>query len=85
MNIDYFTLPNILVGREIQKELLQSEVTGRNIYEEARRYYAAPGFRQEVVNGLQEAVAKLGEPGAAKRVAGKILAAAKKYSKSRAC
>ncbi len=85
VNIDYFTLPNILVGREIQKELLQSEVTGRNIYEEARRYYAVPGFRQEAVNGLQEAVAKLGEPGAAKRVAGKILAAAKKYSKSRAC
>ena len=83
VDIEFFTLPNILVGRQVQKELLQDEVTGERIFEEARKYYAEDGFRDKVIDGLKEAVAKLGEPGAAARVAEKILAAAKRYGKNR--
>ena len=82
VDIDFFTLPNILAGREVQKELLQSEVTGTRIFEEARKYYADADYRSTVVQGLKEAVAKLGEPGAAVRVAARIIAAAKKYGKA---
>ena len=82
VDIDFFTLPNILAGREVQKELLQSEVTGTRIFEEARKYYADADYRPTVVHGLKEAVAKLGEPGAAGRVAARIIAAAKKYGKA---
>jgi len=83
VDIEFFTLPNILVGRQVQKELLQDEVTGERIFEEARKYYAEDGFRDKVLDGLKEAVAKLGDPGAAGRVAEKILAAAKRYGKNR--
>ena len=79
VDIDYFTLPNILAGREIQKELLQGEVTGVKIFAEARRFYAEPAYRAKVVEGLKEAVDKLGEPGAAQRVAARIINAVQKY------
>lgn len=82
VDIEFFTLPNILVGREVQKELLQSEVTGQRIFEEARKFYADTTYRQTTVSGLKEAVAKLGEPGAAQRVAAKIIAAARKYGRA---
>ena len=83
VDIEFFTLPNILVGRQVQRELLQNEVTGERIFDEARKYYAEEGFRDKVLDGLKEAVSKLGKPGAAVRVAEKILAAAERYGKSR--
>ena len=83
VDIEFFTLPNILVGRQVQRELLQDEVTGERIFDEARKYYAEEGFRDKVLDGLREAVSKLGKPGAAVRVAEKILAAAERYGKSR--
>lgn len=79
VKIDHFTLPNILAGRAVQPELLQDQVTAQGVFQAARRFYAEPGYREQVVSGLQEAVGRLGEPGAAERVAGRILAAAKKY------
>ena len=81
VDIEFFTLPNILAGRQVQRELLQDEVTARNIYEEARRFYADGDYRGRVVAGLNEATATLGGPGAAGRVAEKILAAAERYGK----
>lgn len=83
VDIEFFTLPNILVGRQVQRELLQDEVTGERIFTEARKYYAEEGFRNKVLDGLREAVSKLGKPGAAGRVAEKILAAAERYGKGR--
>lgn len=80
VKIDYFTLPNILAGRAVQQELLQDQVTGEGVYQAARRFYAEAGYLEEVQAGLQEAVAKLGQPGAAKRVADRILAAARKFN-----
>lgn len=79
VKIDHFTLPNILAGRAVQPELLQDQVTAQGVFQAARLFYAEPGYREQVVSGLQEAVGRLGEPGAAERVAGRILAAAKKY------
>ena len=82
VKIDHFTLPNILAGRAVQQELLQDQVTGPQVFQAARRFYAEPGYREQVVSGLQEAVARLGAPGAAERVAGRILAAAAKYGRT---
>lgn len=82
VKIDHFTLPNILAGRSVQPELLQDQVTAQGIFQAARRFYAEPGYREQVVSGLQEAVGRLGEPGAAERVAGRILAAAKEYGRT---
>ena len=82
VKIDHFTLPNILAGRAVQPELLQEQVTAQGVFQAARRFYREPGYREQVVSGLQEAVDRLGEPGAAERVAGRILAAAKEYGRT---
>ena len=79
VKIESFTLPNILAGRKVQQELLQDEVTGQKVFEAARRFYAEAGYKQQVMAGLQEAVAKLGAPGAAGRVAQRIVEAARLY------
>lgn len=85
VKIDNFTLPNILAGRAVQQELLQDQVTGPQVFQAARRFYAEPGYREQVLAGLKEAVGRLGPPGAAERVAGRILAAAEKYGRTGDC
>lgn len=82
VKIDNFTLPNILAGRALQQELLQEQVTAQNIYTAARRFYSESGYREHVLQGLHEAVAKLGAPGAADRVAQRIVAAAESHSRT---
>lgn len=79
VDITYFSLPNLLLNRLIQPELLQDEVNRERIFAECKRFYTEPEYLQEVHRGLQEAVAKLGKPNAAERVAGRILAAADKF------
>lgn len=70
VNIENFSLPNILMGKKIQPELLQDEVTGEKIAEEILKICAN---REKVVSDLKTACAKLGEHGAACRIAKKIL------------
>ncbi len=70
VDIENFSLPNILMGKKIQPELLQDEVTGERIAEEILKICRN---REKVVADLKTACAKLGEPGAAERIAKKIL------------
>ena len=73
-----FSLPNILAGKSIQPELLQSEVNAPRIVREARRLYKGSPYRSKVKQELAEACKKLGGPGAAERTAQRILALAAK-------
>ena len=70
VHIDSFSLPNILAGKKIQPELLQDAVNAENISAEVLKLLSN---RAKVVADLQNACAKLGESGAAARVAKKIL------------
>ncbi|MBD3879794.1 MAG: lipid-A-disaccharide synthase [Quinella sp. 1Q5] len=70
VDIKYFSLPNILADEEILPELLQNDVTPEKISYELQRILAN---RSEIVERLQSACKRLGEPGAAARVAKKIL------------
>ena len=70
VDIEYFSLPNILMGKKIQPELLQGEVTAEKISDEVLKICAN---REKVIADLKSACAKLGEPGAAERIAKKIL------------
>ena len=79
VDITFFSLPNILAGRSIQPELLQDDVNCERIFSECKRFYSEDGYHDMVQEGLAEAVAMLGEPGAADRVAGRILNAARIY------
>ena len=76
VDITFFSLPNILAGRSIQPELLQDDVNCERIFSECKRPYPEDGYHATAQAGLAEAVAMLGEPGAADSVAGRILNAA---------
>ena len=81
VHIDHFSLPNILAGRRVLPELLQSEVNPQRILSEAEKYWDL-SYLAKVKNELKEISSMLGEPDASGRVAARILAAARKYGKS---
>ena len=78
VHIDYFCLPNILLNKNVLPELLQEGVKPEIIAEEVSKLYRGQAQREEVVSELKVACSKLGEPGAAKRIAQRILTAAEK-------
>lgn len=73
VHIENFSLPNILANKKIQPELLQDEVTPERIVEEILKLYRGESQREKVLTELKSACKLLGEPGAAARVAKKIL------------
>lgn len=70
VDIKFFSLPNILANEKILPELLQSDVTPEKISAEVLKILDT---RADYVRKLQVACQKLGKPGAAARVAQKIL------------
>ncbi|HUA33073.1 MAG TPA: lipid-A-disaccharide synthase [Candidatus Binataceae bacterium] len=70
--VEYFGLPNILAGKKIVPELLQREVTARNLVRAAEPMLT-PSIRAQTVAELNALRAKLGAPGAAARVAAMAL------------
>ncbi len=79
VDIENFSLPNILAGKAIQPELLQDEVTTDRIVAEILKLYRGESHREKVVADLRFACAKLGGTGAAARVAKKILQVAEDF------
>lgn len=76
VHIDNFSLPNILLGEKLQTELLQDDVNPDRIFQEALLLYKGGERHDYVKSRLREAVAKLGGPGAADRIAAEIAACA---------
>ncbi|HUO03600.1 MAG TPA: lipid-A-disaccharide synthase [Candidatus Binataceae bacterium] len=66
--VDFIGMPNILAGRQIVPELIQSEVTPQRIVRAAEPLLSA-SIRRETVANLRTLREKLGAPGAAGRVA----------------
>ncbi|MBO6179542.1 MAG: lipid-A-disaccharide synthase [Selenomonadaceae bacterium] len=77
VHVEHFTLPNLLLKKRAIPELLQEEVTSENIFSEAKKLYEGEAEREIVINDLKAAKAVLGENGATKRIAKKILDATK--------
>lgn len=80
VHVDNISLPNILLGERFQTELLQEEVTPEKVAEAMLRLYPGEEHRQQVRARLKEACDKLGGPGAACRVAEKVLSCARRHS-----
>ena len=77
VDVPRFSLPNILVGETFETELLQDAVQPKRIAEAMERIIMDGAPRDYVTERLARAVALLGEPHAARRVAEKILALGK--------
>jgi lipid-A-disaccharide synthase len=69
VRIPWFSLVNLIAGREIIPELLQEEVTPMAIAERLGRMLRDGDERQQMLQGLAEVKNKLGSPGTAGRVA----------------
>jgi len=76
VKIPYVSLPNIIAGREIVPELIQNEATPAKLATVTRGILGSPRRRQTMQEGFDEVARKLGEPGAARRVAGIVLSVA---------
>lgn len=74
--VKYIGLPNILAGKEILPELIQENMTPERMASAVLAFLEPEGARS-VRRELQQAVAKLGKPGAVDRTAALILETAK--------
>jgi len=72
VKIKHFGLANVVAGREVAKELLQGEVTPEGLANELNRLLD-PQASQEIRESLKQFRARLGESGAAERVARHLL------------
>jgi lipid-A-disaccharide synthase len=79
VKVKHVAMANILCddgsGRRTVPELIQGEVTAERIAKEAAAFLDDPGLARRTRETLAEGRAGLGEPGAAARAAGAILAA----------
>jgi lipid-A-disaccharide synthase len=66
--VDFIAMPNILAGRKVVPELIQGQVNPRNLVRAAENLMVEP-LRTETREALLGLRARLGEPGAAARVA----------------
>jgi lipid-A-disaccharide synthase len=66
--IPHFTLPNIIMGKEVIRELLAYEFTEDNVYAETSRLLNDSAYRQTMLNNyalLRELLGKRDAPTAA--------------------
>jgi lipid-A-disaccharide synthase len=73
VKVPHISLPNLVLGREIFPELLQSEATGRRVAERALDWLKNPEAEARVRADLAALAALLGPAGAAGRAAAIIL------------
>jgi lipid-A-disaccharide synthase len=73
IKIKHISLPNILAGKTLVPELLQSDVNGVRLAEEARAAIDDAKTRHAIHQSLREVKRILGEPGAARRAAQAVL------------
>lgn len=71
VNVEFFSLPNILAQKQIIPELLQDEVTPQNIMQAAEVFLT--GENSEVQDELKQVKLKLGSPGVSERTARLII------------
>jgi lipid-A-disaccharide synthase len=65
---------NLIVGREVVKELIQDDFTPPACARELTRLLGSAAAREELRRGLAEVREKLGPPGAVERAAEEIVA-----------
>lgn len=68
VKIRFFSLVNLIAGREVVKELLQKNLTSE-IRGEMKKIMRDLGYKKNMLNAYDEIIAKLGGPGSSVRVA----------------
>jgi len=69
IRIPFIGLPNIIAGRAIVKELIQTEASASNMATEIERLLSDSAYRTRCVEGLQQVKQRLGSGGGSKNMA----------------
>lgn len=72
ITVPHFGLVNLVAGKEIAKELMQDQLTGKNLAQELLKLLE-PETNRVARDELREVAHKLGEPGASQRAAEAVL------------
>lgn len=75
IRVKWIGLVNLVAGRSVVTELIQSEATGQRLYEEARRLLEDRSAYDEMKRSLAKVKEELGESGASTRAARVVLTA----------
>ena len=73
VNIKFIGLPNILAGRSIVRELIQDDLTAKNLSEEILSLLQHGSYRNACLVGLQEVKTQLGQGGGTQKMADLIV------------
>ncbi len=76
-HVPYISLVNLIAGREIVRELFGKNFSIACITEELKRISADASYRNCMLQGYEEVIRLLGEPGASKRAANLIYSSLK--------
>ncbi|MCB0584285.1 MAG: lipid-A-disaccharide synthase [Phaeodactylibacter sp.] len=68
VNVEFIALANLIAGKEVVRELIQSDYHAENLKEELRKLFQ-PEQRQRIREGYRLIRERLGEPGASQRAA----------------
>ncbi|MBU1275932.1 MAG: lipid-A-disaccharide synthase [Proteobacteria bacterium] len=69
IKVEHIAMPNLIAGRRLLPELIQGDATPERVSAEGLSLLADDERRGRVIQGLNEVRAKLGGPGASRRVA----------------
>jgi len=69
VNIEYISLVNLIMEREVVRELIQSDLNEKGLSAELERISSEGDYRNTMIEGLSALREKLGGPGASKKVA----------------
>jgi lipid-A-disaccharide synthase len=75
IRVRWIGLVNLVAGRSVVPELIQSDATGQRVYDEAVAILENRSAYDDMKQSLAKVRASLGEPGASARVAEVVLAA----------
>lgn len=83
LKVKYISLVNLIADREVVRELVADKMTVAYIREELERILYNKEYRGQMLEGYEYMASRLGEAGAPKRAANRMLELLKKYSKKR--
>ncbi len=72
VKVKYISLVNLIMNREVVKELIQADLNHENLCIELRAVLSAGAAREEMLRAYRELAARLGGPGASARTASEI-------------
>jgi len=73
VRVPYISLVNLIMGKEVVREFIQDEMTGKTIKKELDRLIFDIEYRENMLKDFSELKRIIGKPGASKRVAELIL------------